>query len=308
MCVLKGFPTVLAKAKPPAVINYPFGIWFANDTTLYVADEGSGAAGTTDADFYAPATPAQNPTAGLQKWIFNSSAGEWQLAYILTSGLDLGVPYNVPGYPTGDNSGPGGSDLPWAPATDGLRNITGSRELGRDRDHLRDHLHHQRERRPGRRSEQAGRDHGSTERHHSSGKGELLHADHRWVRRGPAGRRLHAREQVSRDTNIAIGSISLAAVRGLSVRKLVGKLFEALALLGVRICTMRFLPVARTSSICASRSRDTSRNRPEWFSDVRIVRCKVQLASSADRRRTRPCPRASKPRCDAIAHASLPAC
>jgi len=125
MCVLKGLPTVLAKAKPPAVINYPFGIWFANDTTLYVADEGSGATGTTVADFYTPATPAQNPTAGIQKWIFNSSAGEWQLAYTLTSGLGLGVPYNVPGYPTGDNSGPGGSNLPWAPATDGLRNITG---------------------------------------------------------------------------------------------------------------------------------------------------------------------------------------
>jgi len=125
MCILKGLPTVLAKAKPPAVINYPFGIWFANATTLYVADEGSGNSGTTVADFYTPATPAQNPTAGLQKWIFNSSAGEWQFAYTLTNGLDLGVPYNVPGYPTGNNSGPGGSNLPWAPATDGLRNITG---------------------------------------------------------------------------------------------------------------------------------------------------------------------------------------
>jgi hypothetical protein len=125
MCILKGLPTVLAKAKPPAVIDFPFGIWFANATTLYVADEGSGNSGTTVADFYAPATPAQNPTAGLQKWIFNASAGEWQLAYILTNGLDLGAPYNVPGYPTGNNSGPGGSNLPWAPATDGLRNITG---------------------------------------------------------------------------------------------------------------------------------------------------------------------------------------
>jgi hypothetical protein len=125
MCILKGFPTVLAKAKPPAVIDFPFGMWFANATTLYVADEGSGNAGTTVADFYTPATPSQNPTAGLQKWIFNSSAGEWQLAYTLTNGLNLGVPYTVPGYPTGNNSGPGGSNLPWAPATDGLRNITG---------------------------------------------------------------------------------------------------------------------------------------------------------------------------------------
>jgi len=124
MCVLKGLPTLIAKSS--SGVSYPFGIWFANATTLYVADEGSGAAGTTVADFYTPATPAQNPTAGLQKWIFNSSAGEWQLTYTLTNGLDLGVPYNVPGYPTGTNSGPGGSNLPWAPATDGLRNITGN--------------------------------------------------------------------------------------------------------------------------------------------------------------------------------------
>jgi hypothetical protein len=123
MCVLKGLPTLLAKSS--SGVSYPFGIWFANATTLYVADEGSGSTGTTVADFYTPATPAQNPTAGLQKWIFNASAGEWQLAYTLTNGLDLGVPYNVPGYPTGENSGPGGSSLPWAPATDGLRNITG---------------------------------------------------------------------------------------------------------------------------------------------------------------------------------------
>ncbi len=37
-------------------------------------------------------------------------------------------------------------------------------------------------------------------------------------------------------------------------RKLVGELFETLALAGVSICTIRFLPVARTSSIWASRS------------------------------------------------------
>lgn len=48
--------------------------------------------------------------------------GSWQLAYTLTSGLNLGTPYQVPGYPTGDNAATG---LPWAPATDGLRNITG---------------------------------------------------------------------------------------------------------------------------------------------------------------------------------------
>jgi hypothetical protein len=48
--------------------------------------------------------------------------GTWTLAYTLSSGLSLGTPYPVPGYPTGDNAATG---LPWAPATDGLRNITG---------------------------------------------------------------------------------------------------------------------------------------------------------------------------------------
>ena len=43
---------------------------------------------------------------------FNQSAGEWQLAYTLQKGLNLGQPYDVPGYPTGLNSGPGGTGLP----------------------------------------------------------------------------------------------------------------------------------------------------------------------------------------------------
>jgi hypothetical protein len=121
MCVLKGFPTTLAKAS--SGVSYPFGLWFASPTVLYVADEGTGTTGTTVAGFYTPATAAENPTAGLQKWIFNGT--EWQLAYTLTTGLDLGVPYTVPGYPTGLNNGTAGTGFPWAPATDGLRNITG---------------------------------------------------------------------------------------------------------------------------------------------------------------------------------------
>jgi len=120
MCILKGFPTALAKAATDAS-DYPFGLWFANPTTLYVADEGAGdntydaASGTYTAD-------AASTTAGLQKWVYNSTAGAWQLAYTLQNGLDLGTPYTVPGYPAGINSVTG---LPWAPATDGLRNITG---------------------------------------------------------------------------------------------------------------------------------------------------------------------------------------
>jgi hypothetical protein len=67
----------------------------------------------------APAAAAQT-TAGLQKWVFDGT--QWKLAYTLQAGLDLGQPYTVRGYPAGLNTATG---LPWAPATDGLRNITG---------------------------------------------------------------------------------------------------------------------------------------------------------------------------------------
>ncbi len=119
MCVLAGFPTALKSAT-----SFPFGLWFANPDTLYVADEGNGD------NTYSTATgtytgAAAQTTAGLQKWVFNGTT--WHLAYTLTAGLNLGVPYTVPGYPAGDNAATG---LPWAPATDGLRNITG--QVSRD--------------------------------------------------------------------------------------------------------------------------------------------------------------------------------
>jgi hypothetical protein len=121
MCILKGFPTLSAKSKTG--VSYPFGIWFASPDTIYLADEGSGDnTYSTATGTYTNALPANNPTAGLQKWVFDSTTGQWNLAYTITSGLNLGKPYTVPGYPTGDNPETG---LPWSPATDGLRNITG---------------------------------------------------------------------------------------------------------------------------------------------------------------------------------------
>jgi hypothetical protein len=123
MCILKGFPTALAKNATDAS-DYPFGLWFANPTTLYVADEGAGDDTYANGSYTAAAASA---TAGLQKWVYNSTAGQWQLAYTLQNGLNLGAPYTVRGYPTGINSVTG---LPWAPATDGLRNLTG--QVNRD--------------------------------------------------------------------------------------------------------------------------------------------------------------------------------
>ncbi len=118
MCILAGFPTVLANASTG--VSNPFGVWFADDHTLYVADEGDGVVGTTPATFYDHAAAQTN--AGLQKWILDPVTQQWSLAYTLRTGLDLGVPYTVARYPTGSNPGTG---LPWAPATDGLRNLTG---------------------------------------------------------------------------------------------------------------------------------------------------------------------------------------
>jgi uncharacterized protein (TIGR03437 family) len=99
--ILPGFPTTLAK-NATAASDYPFGIWFANATTLYVADEGDGVA----------ADAAGSTTAGLQKWTLVN--GTWKLAYVLQNGLSLGQPYTVVNYPAALN-----------PATDGLRNLTG---------------------------------------------------------------------------------------------------------------------------------------------------------------------------------------
>lgn len=99
--ILPGFPTVLAKNLGPAD-NYPFGIWFANATTLYVADEGNGVL----------ADAVKSPSAGLQKWVL--SKGTWSRVYVMQNGLQLGQPYSVPNYPASLN-----------PATGGLRNLTG---------------------------------------------------------------------------------------------------------------------------------------------------------------------------------------
>ncbi len=116
MCVLKGFTTTLAKS---TMTSFPFGLWFANATTLYVADEGNGddTFSTSSGTFTGAAAQT---TAGLQKWVFNGTT--WSLAYTLSAGLNLGTPYTVAGYPAGDNPATG---LPWSPATDGLRNLTG---------------------------------------------------------------------------------------------------------------------------------------------------------------------------------------
>lgn len=94
--ILPGFNTTLANNA--ANQFYPFGLFFANATTLYVADEGLAGSVT--------------PQAGLEKWTLTN--GAWTEDYVLTAGLNLGVKYTVAGL-----------DPAFSPATTGLRNLEG---------------------------------------------------------------------------------------------------------------------------------------------------------------------------------------
>ncbi len=77
-----------------SIVYHPFGMWFANDTTLYVGDEGL--AGTANAG-----------VGGLQKWTYNGSV--WALQYTIPAS-------GIPGYSV-NGVGP--------LQAEGLRNIIG---------------------------------------------------------------------------------------------------------------------------------------------------------------------------------------
>ncbi len=113
--ILPGFPTTLAQGVAPngtvTPAAFPFGIWFANASTLYVCDEGDGTF-VTPAVNGNVADAASQATAGVQKWSLVN--GTWKMDYVLQNGLNIGVPYSVPNLPSAFN-----------PATGGCRNITG---------------------------------------------------------------------------------------------------------------------------------------------------------------------------------------
>ena len=114
--ILPGFPTTLASGTAldgttGNPVAFPFGLWFADDHTLYVCDEGDGTL-VTPAVNGNVADAATLATAGVQKWSLVN--GTWKLQYVLQDGLNIGVPYSVANYPPALN-----------PATDGCRNITG---------------------------------------------------------------------------------------------------------------------------------------------------------------------------------------
>ena len=71
MCILNGFPTALK-----STTSFPFGVWFADANTLYVADEGNGVnTFNTGSGIYTAA--AAQTRAGLQKWVFDGANGTW---------------------------------------------------------------------------------------------------------------------------------------------------------------------------------------------------------------------------------------
>ena len=91
---LAGFPT-------SGTATHPFGLWFANATTLFVADEGDG---------QAKGTPGKDTSsAGLDEYTF--VGGKWNETAVFQKGL-----LDQAGYSEG---------LPWTVNTDGLRNLTG---------------------------------------------------------------------------------------------------------------------------------------------------------------------------------------
>jgi len=111
--ILPGFPNTAASTANPGGA-YPFGIWFANPTTLYVCDEGDLAytANQTINGQVNVADAGTLATAGLQKWVLSNST--WTREYVIQTGLNLGVPYSVKDYPTAIE-----------PAIGGCRNIIG---------------------------------------------------------------------------------------------------------------------------------------------------------------------------------------
>jgi hypothetical protein len=98
--IVPGFPDDFAKVTGG---NFtPFAVFFANPTTMYVTDEGTG--NSLDV----------NSHAGLEKWSLVD--GTWQLDYVLTQGAIGTVDANLDG-----------SAGPWPDVTTvGLRNLTGT--------------------------------------------------------------------------------------------------------------------------------------------------------------------------------------
>lgn len=93
--VLAGFPATQLTAQGnatnvPTSPFLPFGLFFANATTLYVADEGNKALNS--------AALQADMKAGLEKWSLLN--GTWKFDYTLVNGLGIGVDETIANNPT----------------------------------------------------------------------------------------------------------------------------------------------------------------------------------------------------------------
>jgi len=100
----------------------PFGFWFANPTTLYVADEGNppsytgGSSPSFSNSTNGTYVPSSDSYAGLEKW--SLIGGTWTLDYTIQAGLNFNQPQTFAGYNDIDGN-------PIESYTYGLRNMTG---------------------------------------------------------------------------------------------------------------------------------------------------------------------------------------
>lgn len=112
--ILPGFNTLSEKVaenkKTLTATPHPFGMWFANATTLFVADEGDGA--------LEGATGKVTSFAGLQEWTFAS--GTWTLIATYQGGLNINTSTSYASITDPVSS------TTWHVYTDGLRNLTGT--------------------------------------------------------------------------------------------------------------------------------------------------------------------------------------
>ena len=101
--ILPGFPSDATKTSGGDFT--PFGLWFGNNNTLFVADEGSG--NTTDA----------TTNAGLEEWTLSN--GTWSLVHTYQTGL-IGTSYTLTGTALDGTTGTYDTVT-----TSGLRELTG---------------------------------------------------------------------------------------------------------------------------------------------------------------------------------------
>ena len=185
MCILKGFPTALAKNATDAS-DYPFGLWFANPTTLYVADEGAGDNTYANGQLHGGGRVRHGRPAevGLQL-----HRGPVAARLHPAERPQPRRPVHRPRLPDRDQLGHraavgAGHRRPAQPDRPG--------QPRRDRVHLGGHLHRERRRRRGRGPEPAGRDHRLAQGDHRASAGAVPHRRAGSVRPGRARRVVHA--------------------------------------------------------------------------------------------------------------------